>query len=183
MRMTLNYPNTINLPLTTPLVARIFPFLIHSTLAWTLAATFASTLAQCFDREKEKFSPLAARLRADLLYWDSLYVTGFNDILSNPIILRVNSNDNFTTFLSTVSIDGYKKLNNSLNRTGCICIGMCHLEWCWCIQANADIICRSSMTSYQLISIWTGYSGVWSYLFYWVCLFVSSELQTIVWIY
>ena len=28
----INYPNTINPPLTTPLVARIFPFLIHSTV-------------------------------------------------------------------------------------------------------------------------------------------------------
>ena len=39
----------------------------------------------------------------------------------------INSNDDdFAKFMSTVSCDGYKKLKNSLNRTGCICIGMSH---------------------------------------------------------
>ena len=35
-----------------------------------------------------------------------------------------SDNKDFATFLSNVSCDGYKKLKNSLNRMGCICIGM-----------------------------------------------------------
>ena len=41
----------------------------------------------------------------------------------------INSNDDdFAKFFSTVSCNGYKKLKNSLNRSGCICIGMSHLN-------------------------------------------------------